>query len=316
MSKALNKKLPLISICVPVLNEEDNIFFFYEKISPMLAKLEENYRFEIIFTDNNSQDTTWQKIEMLSKSTRNVRAYRFTKNIGFQQSILFNLKSARGDAAIQVDVDLQDPIEIIEIFIEHWSQGYKIVYGERISRKENILMRSFRTLGYKLINKLSEDDIPKNVGDFRLIDREILEILHQIKTPSPYLRGFIASLGYNAKNIPYERDLRIHGTSNFNVAKIVKLGFSGLLNHSRIVSKITGAVTVGSFVVSFGLAVFLVVNRLSSTTVLPGWTFIAVIVLLGISINSLFSWLLNHYIHLIYRITSGEPSSVIEYEIK
>ena len=141
------KILPLISICVPVLNEEASIIHLVERLDSLRLRLAASYNFEYIFTDNKSTDNTWEILCEISLTHPEIRAFQFGKNIGFQKSILFNYRQANGAAVIQIDADLQDPPEIIETFLQHWEQGYKVVSGVREDRNESRFMKWFRAAG-------------------------------------------------------------------------------------------------------------------------------------------------------------------------
>src|ERR1700759_320441 len=130
----------LISICVPVYNEEDNVRPLYERVRAVMAPLEDRYDYEILFTDNRSEDRTFERLAALALEDPRVRAIRFSKNFGFQRSILANYMHARGDAIMQIDADLQDPPELLESFFEEWKSGYQVVYGIRRKRPEGVLL--------------------------------------------------------------------------------------------------------------------------------------------------------------------------------
>lgn len=149
------------------------------------------------------------------KRVKNLRAFRFGKNIGFQNSILFAYRQAKGDAIVQIDADLQDSPELIVDFFEYWLKGNKVVNGIRVGRKENMLLSTFRRFGYSVINLLSDHPIKPNVGDFRLIDRIVVDYLVELRVPNPYLRGFISKLGLAEVDVPYTREARRAGESKF-----------------------------------------------------------------------------------------------------
>ena len=310
------KKRILVSICVPVLNEATNISILLEEVSKVFRPILDRYQYEVIFTDNNSSDETWSEILRLRKLFTNIRAYKFTKNIGFQHSILYNFKMAHGDVAIQLDADLQDPPHMILDFLDQWEKGYKVVYGKRVSRDEGFLLQKFRNLGYLAINYISEDKIPVGGGDFRLLDRKVLDILASFKSPEPYLRGIVASLGFEAKAIPYRRKARQFGKSKFNLLKIIRLGISGVLNHSKFSSKIASVTAILSISGSLALAASLTLNRILSVNPLPGWTFLSILILIGIGINATMFWLLNHRMTLIYGIVAVEPKIIVSDEVR
>jgi len=171
----------------------------------VMAQVADRYDFELLFTDNHSSDNTFGVLERLARRDPRVRALRFSRNFGFQRSILTGYLSARGDAAVEIDCDLQDPPSLILEFLRQWESGYRVVYGIRTGRKEGWGMNATRRLFYRLIDSLSEDELPLDAGDFRLVDRCVLEELRKIEDSQPYLRGTIAALGFDQIGIPYHR---------------------------------------------------------------------------------------------------------------
>ncbi len=207
---------PLISIVVPVFNEELNIGPFYETVSRQIEPLSGVYDFEFVFTDNHSTDATFTLLRELTQRDQRVHAYRFSRNFGYQRSIMTGYSRARGDAAIQLDVDLQDPPELIGRFLEEWRGGADVVYGIRTKRQEPWLINIQRVLFYRLIDRLSEEKIPVDAGDFRLISRRVIDLLKSFDDAQPYLRGTIATLGFKQVGIPYNRNARVRGESKFH----------------------------------------------------------------------------------------------------
>ena len=217
---------PLISIVIPVYNEAANIPALYERIHDVADGLIDDYRFEFLFTDNHSTDDTFTIISDLATTDDRVRCLRFSRNFGFQRSILTGYLNARGDAAVQIDADLQDPPELIPQFLELWEQGHAVVYGIRSKRPEGRSMTAARSAFYRLVNLVSADDLPHDAGDFRLVDRRILDALRQIDDYHPYLRGLIASFGFDQIGVEYERDARSEGNSKFSFWKLVGLAMA------------------------------------------------------------------------------------------
>jgi len=215
------KTKDLISISIPVLNEEGNIDALYHRLCALADRMKDKCNLEFVFSDNHSDDQTWALLSALALRDRRVKAIRFSKNFGFQRSILANYMHTQGDAVLQIDADLQDPPEMLELFYEEWKKGFQVVYGIRKKRPENLLLYGFRRLGYWVIDKISEHPIPRDVGDFRLVDRKVIQSLVKIKTASPYLRGMIAGLGFNQVGIAYDRNARMAGESKFNVSRLV-----------------------------------------------------------------------------------------------
>jgi glycosyltransferase involved in cell wall biosynthesis len=224
-------KKHLISIIVPVLDEEDNIIPSYEAIVKELESLQD-IEFEIIFTDNHSSDRTFEYLEILSAKDSRVKVLRFARNFGFNRSILEGYRQARGDVAIQFDCDLEDPPSLFLDFIDLWKQGHDVVVGIRANRQESFLMITLRRAFYVFLNKISSSYHQVDAGDFRLVDRKILDQLSKIDDAEPYVRGLISELSCNQGSIPYSRSLRVHGKSKFPLRQLFKFGLDAVYAHS------------------------------------------------------------------------------------
>ena len=303
---------PLISISLPVLNEGDNIHALYSRLDALANRMREKCDLEFVFSDNHSNDNTWALLKELAARDPRVRAIRFSKNFGFQRSILANYLHTRGDAVMQVDADLQDPPEILESFFELWSQGYQVVYGVRKKRPEGWLLHNFRRLGYWVIDRLSEHPIPRDVGDFRLIDRKVITALTSIRTPHPYLRGMIASLGFNQIGIPYDRSARTAGESKFNINRLLRLGFTAVFNHSTV--PLRAASFLGALIIAVSAlgSLYYVFLRFLNPELPRGLASIHILVLFGIGLNSLLLGIIGEYLLRIYLMLRAEPVAIIE----
>ncbi len=226
------KKLPLGSICVPVLNELENLHDLYQFFCSFCEKYSGSLDFELVITDNHSTDGSWEEILNITRNDSRVRAYRFGRNIGYQKSILFNFRQSRGDFLIQLDADLQDPPEILSEMIDEWLNGAKVVSGRRVDRAEGALVNLLRKTGYSFLSRSSENVLKPDVGDFRLLDREVVRLLVRSKNPTPYLRGMISKLGFQETFINYRRQARKSGVSKFPIVKVLSLGWNGFLSFS------------------------------------------------------------------------------------
>lgn len=306
-----NKK-PLVSISIPVLNESGNLANLYQRLVALGAKMESRCDLEFVFSDNHSDDTTWDMLTELAAKDPRVRAIRFSKNYGFQRSILANYMHTRGDAVMQIDADLQDPPELLEEFFERWQEGFDVVYGVRRKRPESWLLNNFRRVGYWAIDKVSEHPIPRDVGDFRLIDRKVVNVLLKTKTANPYLRGMIAGIGFNQTGIAYDRDARVAGESKFNVNRLVRLGLTAVFNHSTV--PLRAASFVGSLILAASLigALYYVVLRVFHPELPPGLASIHILVLFGIGLNSFLLGIIGEYILRIYLVLRADPVAVIQ----
>jgi polyisoprenyl-phosphate glycosyltransferase len=303
--------LPLISIAVPVLNEADNLDALYARLDGLAQRMAGKCELEFVFTDNASSDGTWDKLTELSARDERIRAIRFSKNFGFQRSILANYVHARGDAVMQIDADLQDPPELLEQFFDLWRQGYQVVFGVRRKRREGVLMNALRKAGYWVIDKIGEYPIPRDAGDFRLIDRKVVEALKKYNPSNPYLRGLIAGMGFRQIGVPYDRDARVAGESKFGVGQLIRLGLSGVFNHSVIPLRLAtyaGVLLVGLSVLG---ALYYVFLRLVHPDLPQGLASIHILVLFGIGFQSLLLGILGEYLLRIYVMLRAEPVAIV-----
>ncbi|WNV09155.1 glycosyltransferase family 2 protein [Tardiphaga sp. 709] len=304
-------KRRLISISVPVLNEEGNIDQLILRLQGV-ARDNPAYDFEFVVTDNASTDETFAKLAEHAVAEARLRVFKFSRNFGFQRSILFNLLNTRGDAAVQVDADLQDPPELITQFLEKWERGFKVVYGIRRKRKENLALLWARKIHYRLLRMLSEVEVPVDAGDFRLIDRSVIEHLRSFEDRSPYLRGIIASIGYAQAGIVYDRAERTVGKSKFNFFKLLTLSIDGVCSQS---TKPLQYITMFGFAVC-GISILLMVAYLidyifTSGTDPRGFTTLVLLTLASIGLNAAFVGLLGEYIGRIFSTVRGGPVAIV-----
>lgn len=305
----------LISVVVPVLNERENIRPLYERVREAFDQID-GYDFELVFTDNHSTDGTFDEIAALAASDRRIHAFRFSRNFGFQRSILEGYRRARGDAAVQLDADLQDPPELIGKFIELWEQGHAVVYGVRVKRPDPWHITMIRKGYYRLADFLSEDALPVDAGDFRLVDRRVLDVLCGLDDAQPYLRGTIASMGFDQVGVDYDRAAREHGSSKFSFSQMLALSLDGILNHSIVplrVATYTG-LTI-SCVTAVGVVGYLLGRYAFGQQWPAGFATTTALLLLGISLNALFLGIIGEYLGRIYKQLKHGPNTIIERSI-
>jgi glycosyltransferase involved in cell wall biosynthesis len=304
---------PLISIVIPVYNEEANVAAAYGAVAEVFATTADRYDFEIIFTDNHSSDATFERIADIAKSDSRVRAVRFARNFGFQRSVMTGYRLARGAAAIQIDCDLQDPPAIFPQFLELWEQGHDVVVGIRRLRDENILLQWGRKIYYRLLKTISSDNLMLDSGDFRLVDRSILDQLHRIDDASPYTRGLTSLLAANQTGVPYERAVREKGQSKFPLVKLIGLAIDGFVAHSTAPLRIASFAGLLIALVTALASVFYLLGRLFVGMEWPeGFATTTILILFGISLNALFLGVIGEYVGRIYEQVRMRPTTVIE----
>ena len=312
----MTERKRLISICVPVFNEERNIELLYAALVPVMQQVRDRYDFELLFTDNHSTDRTFEILTNLARRDPRVRAIRFSRNFGFQRSIFTAYSNARGDGVVQIDCDLQDPPSLILEFIAKWEAGYQVVYGIRATRQEHWWMNVTRKIFYRLIDSLSEDPLPHDAGDFRLVDRRVLNELLKFDDYQPYLRGTIATLGFEQIGISYARAERQRGESKFSFGQLLGLALDGILNHSvvplRIATYLGLLISVTTFlgIVSYGVGHIVLGKDWP-----PGFATIVILILGSLSLNALFLGVIGEYLGRIYRQVKRRPLTIVEREL-
>lgn len=310
----LSKPPLLLSIIVPTYNEEHGIEEFYRRTKHVLALLEPRFIHELIFVNDFSTDGTYAKLQNLAKTDPVVKVINFSRNFGNQMGITAGIDVCRGDIAIIIDDDLQDPPEVMLDLIAMWSNGFKVVYGIRPKRQGvNPVFKLLAKAYYRIIGGLSETRIPNDTGDFRLIDRLVIEKLKLMREENRYYRGMVAWVGFPQFGWVYERDRRYAGTSTFSFRKYVNFALNGLTSFTDkplYLSSLLGfIITVAGFL----LATSLVIAKILDPSIsIRGWTSLTAIVIFFGGIQLLSIGILGVYISKIYREVKGRPLYIVE----
>lgn len=236
-----------ISVMVPTYNEEENVIPLSEAIIEQLEKLPQ-YDYELLFIDNDSKDTTREKLEMLCKGNPKIKAIFNAKNFGQFNSPFYGMLQTTGDCTITMCADFQDPVEMIPKFIHEWEQGYKIVSAIKTSSKENPIMRFLRTCYYKLIKKMSDVEQIEHFTGFGLYDKSFINVLRELDDPMPFLRGIVAELGFKRKDLPYEQQQRRAGKTSNNWYRLYDAAMLSFTSYTKIGMRIA---TIIGFIISF-----------------------------------------------------------------
>ena len=302
-----------ISLVIPIYCEEDIIPEFYKRTKAVMSALRPRYDHEFLFVNDGSGDRSLELLRELSRKDRQVKIISFSRNFGHQFAITAGLDKARGDAAIVIDGDLQDPPEIIPEMLNKWREGYKIVYGVRARRKgEGLFKLLTAKLFYRLMKTLSDTDIPVDAGDFRLLDKKVVETLRGIREENRYLRGLISWTGFSQYGLPYQRDRRYAGKTKFTFRKMIKFAFDGILSFSDKPLKITSYLGFLFTLVSFIVGLRIIIGKIRDPQVaVSGWTsmILAVLFIGGIQLISL--GILGLYLGRQYREVKKRPLYVI-----
>jgi dolichol-phosphate mannosyltransferase len=302
----------LVSILIPAFNEEENVERAYAAVEDVFRKLP-GYDHEIIFTDNHSTDRTFAILERIAQQDRRVRIIRFSRNVGYQRSVLTAYKAANGDCAIQLDCDLQDPPELIPDMLALWREGHQVVYGVRRSLKDTWAVAKLRRAFYWLINALSEDELPLNAGEFRLVDRRILNELRDVDDSSPYVRGLISAMGFSQVGFPYDRRARVAGDSKFPLKAMLSLAVDGILNHSLVPLRLASlaSLVVGACTLML-LFVYLIGKLVFGQNWPAGFATTTMLLLISITLNAMFLGILGEYVGRVFMQSKRRPKPIIE----
>ena len=223
----------LLSIVVPVYNERTVLPQFTERLTTVLDGLD--LETEILFVDDGSDDATVQWLESQARDDERIALLRLSRNFGKEAAMSAGLDHARGDAVVIIDADLQDPPELIPRFVDEWRQGFDVVYGLRESRAgEGPIKRFSAAVFYRVMDRLSDVSVPRDVGDFRLLSRRAVDALGGLREQHRYMKGLFAWIGYPQKAIPYARDARMAGASKWSFWKLWNLALEGITSFSAV----------------------------------------------------------------------------------
>lgn len=224
----------LISVICPVLNEEASIGIFYERIQRVFASLCDRYEFELLFMNNCSTDRTLEILFSLCDRDPSVQVLTLSRNFGYQASVAAGLRYASGEAIAVIDVDCEDPPEMLAQFTQEWENGFDVVYGQRAERSEFIGMHLLRKAFYRLNRLIADSDIILDMAEFFLISASVREAILDNASTFPFLRSEVAYVGFKCKGIPYKRQPRAAGKSHYNLLRTVKFGVAGILSSSTM----------------------------------------------------------------------------------
>lgn len=221
-----------VSILCPVLNEEQAVPIFYDRLQKVLAPLRDQYEFELVFTNNCSTDGTLAAVLKLRERDPSVQILTLSRNFGYEPSVATGLRYARGDVVIQIDVDCEDPPELIPEFLREWQNGHDVVYGRRDQRQEFVGTHLARKAFYRVNRLLADSEIVLDMGNFYLISAAVRDAVSAHRSTLPYVRSEVAYAGFRRKGIPYERQQRTVGESHFRLLRMIRHAVAAILSSS------------------------------------------------------------------------------------
>lgn len=304
----MDKKL--ISIVVPMYYEEQVALEFYKRLTSAVSG--KSFDYEILFVNDGSKDKTEQILKELAEKDKKVKVINFARNFGHQVAVTAGMYNAIGDAVVLIDADLQDPPELITKFVEEWEKGYQVVYAKRLKRKgESFFKKVSAKYFYKVLNFLSDTDIPKDTGDFRLMDRCVVEVFKLMPEKHKFIRGMVSWIGFDQTYIEYERDERFAGETKYPLKKMLKFALDGILSFSTKPLKIVTGIGLLTVVLSFFVLLFALYMKFSGQTE-SGWASLMVVVTFFSGVQLLSVGILGEYIGRIYDETRNRPAFIVK----
>jgi dolichol-phosphate mannosyltransferase len=303
---------PLISVIVPVLNEERNIPPLYQRLAAMFEPT--GVRWELIFSMDPSTDRTEDVIRELRVQDPRVKLLRLSRRFGQPAATMAGLRMASGDAVVAIDADLQDPPELIAEMLERWREGFDVVYAQRRSREgETLVKKIVARLGYRVIRKIADVDIPENTGDFRLMSRRVVDEVLRLNETHGFLRGLVALVGFPQVAVMYDRDPRASGTGNYNrFFGSLKIGVNGIVGFSRYPLHLISLVGVLSFALAMGIGVTYLVLSLAGVKIQWGNPTLVMLISLFSGIQLLSLGVMGEYVGRIYDEVKRRPMFIVE----
>ena len=300
-----------MSLVVPVFNEEDSVALFVQTTRDVLEAA--GLEFEIVFINDGSQDSTIQRLMALSEADNRVKTINLSRNFGKEFALTAGLDHAIGDVLVPMDVDLQDPPELIPKFLEMWREGYDVVYGVRSCRKhDSIAKRTTAALFYRIFNRLSQLQVPYNAGDFRLIDRRVANVIRQMPERNRFMKGLFAWVGFNSIGIPYERPQRAAGSTKWGNWRLWNFALDGIFSFSTLPLRVWAYLGGIVALVSFSYGSFIVIRTLILGIDIPGYASLLTIVLFLGGIQLLSIGVLGEYLGRLFIEVKGRPLYVVE----
>jgi glycosyltransferase involved in cell wall biosynthesis len=302
---------PLVSLIVPVFNEEESIDLFLDTVPALMER--DRLRFEIVFVNDGSRDNSLARLLDRSAGDRRLRIVNLSRNFGKEAALTAGIDHARGDVIVPMDIDLQDPPELIEPFMARWREGYDIVYGVRTQRAwDTVAKRLSANWFYRVFNSMSPVRIPENVGDFRLVDRRAVEVLRQLPERNRFMKGLFAWVGFNAIGVPYERPQRAAGSSKFNLWRLWNFALDGVVSFSTAPLRAWFYVGVVIAAVAVLYALFIITRVLILGIDTPGYASLLIAVLLMGAIQLLSLGIIGEYLGRLFLEVKSRPIYVVE----
>lgn len=298
------------TVVIPAYNEDGVLVETHKRITDVMKSTAEDY--ELIFVDDGSTDGTEPLLEKLAEEDDHTRILQFSRNFGHQVAITAGMDHATGDAVVVIDADLQDPPSVILEMIEKWREGYEVVYGRRIKRKgESFFKKATAAVFYRFLRSMTDVAIPVDVGDFRLIDRNVCDVLKAFREKNRFVRGLVSWVGFRQTAVTYVREERLAGTTKYPLRRMIRFALDGVTSFSYKPLKLASLLGVLVALAGFIYLVYVLYLRVFTARTVAGWTTIVSLMLIFNGIILIILGIIGEYIGRIYEESKNRPLYVI-----
>ena len=296
-----------ISIVIPAYNEEESLPFLYERLNKLMSEIN-NYEFEVLFLNDGSKDKTLDIIKELRRKDDRICYVNFSRNFGKEIAMLAGLDYAKGDAVIFMDADLQDPPELIPELIKYWEEGYDDVYAKRSSRKGETWLKKFTSkMYYKVLQSLTKVEIQKDTGDFRLLDRRCVNALRKLRENSRNSKSMFSWIGYNKKEVLYDRDPRIAGKTKWNYKKLIDLAIDGITSFTTSPLRVSTYLSIPTFLMLFAYTIYVIAKWIRTGVFIEAFQVTILLILFFSGVQILLFGIIGEYLGRIFNETKNRP---------
>ena len=300
----------LISYVVPFYNDQGNVEALYQELLLVISQqsYQRKYDYQFVFVNDGSRDSTLNDLKLVQKQDKRIKVIDLARNYGHQIAVTAGLEHTKGDAVIVMDSDLQDPPRVSLELIEKWEAGYDVAYAQRRSRKDSFLKKLTADIYYRLLQRITEINIPRNTGDFRLMDRQVVDELAKFREHNRFLRGMVSFVGFKQAAVLFDRDERFAGESGYSIKKLFKLASDGIFSFSSVplkfISRLGFTIAGLSVIGSIYAAAYKI---LTPGATVQGWTFIVISIFLIGGVQLVMLGVLGSYIGRIYTEVQDRP---------
>ena len=296
-----------ISIIITAYNEEESLPLLYDRLNKVISNLE-SYEFEMLFINDGSKDNTLKIIKELREKDARVSYVDFSRNFGKEVAMIAGLDYAKGDCVIFIDADLQDPPELIPELIKYWEEGYDDVYARRKSRKGETFLKKFTSkMYYKVLQNLTRVEIQKDTGDFRLLDRRCVNALKQLRETQRCSKSMFSWIGYNKKEVLFDRDPRIAGTTKWNYKKLMDLAIDGITSFTTSPLRISTYLSIPTFLALIVYFIYVIIKCITQSVAIQAFQAIILLVLFFAGIQIMLFGIMGEYLGRIFNETKNRP---------